>query len=281
MRRKLSGSEEKKVKMSDGTYIFYEVHIIPDPKETLVFLHGLGGDLTAWDEERKAFHELGYATIAVDLRGHGLSDRPADEASYHLNIFVSDILAVLDHEKVKHPILLGHCLGGMITLLIEGTHQKTARALVLIDTSCKPPYFGQVLGHHVLLNKIISLIAAHVPDIRTPGHVDFSQFVGTGDFNARRILSDVLHTSLRSYLYICEHLVEYDATRLLHNITVSTLVIDGTDDSIFPPKVAKDLAHRIKHATIDLIEGVNHILIINNPNDLIQDIISYLKKLHK
>ncbi len=42
----------------------------------LVFLHGLGGNLYAWNEIRTIMHKKNYSTLAIDLRGHGESFRP-------------------------------------------------------------------------------------------------------------------------------------------------------------------------------------------------------------
>ncbi len=275
----LAGSVTKKIVSFDGTEIFYNYIKGTKKDKWLIFLHGLGGDLTAWDKERIAIKALGYSTLAIDLRGHGLSKRPKIEEAYDLNNFVKDVLVILDEEKIQKPVLVGHCLGGMISLTLEGTHPKTSQGLILVDTSYKPPYLVNILSDHAVLNKIVHLLANHIPAIGIYKHVDFSKFVGTTDLDPKRILSDVLHTSLKSYLLICEDLIGYDASELLKRIVVPTLVIEGTEDIIFPPKVARDLGHRIKKAQVDFIQGANHILVINNPEDVVLEIHTFLKKI--
>lgn len=271
-------SQQKTIKSRDGIAIFYDIDVVENKDAFLFFVHGLGGDSTAWDNERTKLNDHGYATVAIDLRGHGKSDRPADEKSYEMDFFAQDILGIIKKENIKKTVLVGHCFGGMVTLTLEGKYPKTAESLILVDTSYKPPYIGSTLAHHVLLNKIVSIIFEHAPNIHIAGHADFSKFVGTSDYDARRILSDVLHTSLRSYLLSCERLLEFDATTLLNKIQIPTLVVDGTKDSIFPPKVAEDLSHRIKRSEIEFIEGANHVLVINNPDDLVVVMHKFLKK---
>ncbi|MBI2074834.1 MAG: alpha/beta hydrolase [Candidatus Levybacteria bacterium] len=280
MLRKLPGSIAKSLFSHDGINIYYDVNLADDNKKFLVFLHGLGGDLTSWNAERQSFKNLGYSTIAVDLRGHGLSERPREEKRYALNNFALDILEIIIKEQIKDAVVIGHCFGGMVALTLEGTYPRTSKALILIDTSYKPPYFSKVLTNHALFNKMLSLVANHAPDVGNHGHNDFSKFIGTGDFNVKRIISDILHTSLHSYFMICENLLGYDATTLLEKIIVPTLVIEGTKDHIFPPKVAKDLEKRIKTAEIDFIEGANHVLVINNPADLVKDMHKFLQKIN-
>lgn len=269
----------KSISSHDGTAIYYEIDPSSNKEKYLVLLHGLGSDITAWQSERNALRKLGFPTLALDLRGHGLSGHPKDKASYDLWNFAKDVLWVLQKEDIVKPVLIGHCFGGMVAITFEAAYPKTSRVLILVDTSYKPPYFGAKLAHNVLINKIISIITDHVPNIGSTGHGDYKKFVETWDYDPRRILADILHTSLRSYLLSCEQILALDATSLLKKITVPTLVIEGTNDIIFPPKVAIDLAHRIKRAEIEFIPGANHILVLNNPDDLVSAIVRFTKKI--
>ncbi|MBI3092747.1 MAG: alpha/beta fold hydrolase, partial [Candidatus Levybacteria bacterium] len=256
------------IKSFDKISISYEIDPSPHKKRYLVFLHGLGSDLTAWKSERETLRNLGFPTLALDLRGHGLSGRPDNESAYELGNFVKDVLSVLEKEGIEKPVLVGHCFGGMVAIALEGTYSKTSRALILVDTSYKPPYFGKKLAHNVLINKIVSIFANHVPNIGRAGHVDYKKFIGTWDYDPKRILADILHTSLRSYLLTCEQILGFDATSLLKRISVPTLVVEGTNDIIFPPHVASELHKRIKTSEVDFIPSANHILVLNNPGDL-------------
>ena len=62
--RRLSSFKEKRVLGQDGLSLYYEV-TGTSKKKVLVFVHGLGGDVAAWDEERIFFDYLGYSTIAL------------------------------------------------------------------------------------------------------------------------------------------------------------------------------------------------------------------------
>jgi len=50
------------------------------PLGTIVFLHGLGGDSSSWNDIRSKFNDKRYNTVVVDLRGHGYSSRPESVA---------------------------------------------------------------------------------------------------------------------------------------------------------------------------------------------------------
>jgi pimeloyl-ACP methyl ester carboxylesterase len=70
--------------------------------------------------------------VTVDLRGHGSSDKPA--TGYHYDNYVQDIERLLDVLGMDRPIILGHSLGGIITLWWAIRHSNTARALIIEDS---------------------------------------------------------------------------------------------------------------------------------------------------
>ena len=59
--------------------------------------------------------------IALDLPGHGRSDRPDGEGAYGLQL-VEDIVLLLDHQKVVKAHIVGYSLGGMVALKFLALH---------------------------------------------------------------------------------------------------------------------------------------------------------------
>lgn len=262
----------------DGAKIYYEKSV-KDKNRWLVFLHGFGGDLGAWDKEREFFKTLGYSTLALDLRGHGLSSKSKDLSFYKIENFAKDLNLLLEAEKIKKPVLIGHCFGGMVTIYFQTMFPDKSKALILVDTSYKPPFISPHEVPHVFLKHLFDFLIKIMPNIKTPGHADFKEFVGGPDIDLKRIASDIMHTSLKSYLLLCDQLVELDLKELLSKINVPTLVIQGSRDSIFPMEIAKYLHSRIKKSELDIIEGANHILVLNNPKQLEESIESFLTKI--
>ena len=66
-----------------------------------------------------------HQVIALDLPGHGQSDKPDDEKAYGLQL-VADIVALLDHLQIKKAHLVGYSLGGMIAVKFLAMHQDRA-----------------------------------------------------------------------------------------------------------------------------------------------------------
>ena len=106
-----------------------------DPSKQLVlFLHGGGQTRHAWGGAAQALAELGFYTICTDHRGHGDSGWN-NEGGYTLDVFATDLLALLKHFD-QRPIIVGASLGGISALRAEAlSEEPVAKALVLVDTT--------------------------------------------------------------------------------------------------------------------------------------------------
>ena len=75
-----------------------------------------------------------HTVITWDLRGHGKSDSPADPAAYSIEISLRDMAALLDRAGAERAVLVGHSLGGYLSLAFHLAHPERVSALVLIGT---------------------------------------------------------------------------------------------------------------------------------------------------
>ncbi|MFH2101931.1 MAG: alpha/beta fold hydrolase [Chloroflexota bacterium] len=110
------------------------IDISPDrPQHTFLFLHGFGGQASQWANQLQMFARQNRV-IALDLRGHGLSDKPAGQ--YGMPLLLADIEAALDCLKVRGPlILVGHSFGGAVATEFALLHPRRVARLILIATT--------------------------------------------------------------------------------------------------------------------------------------------------
>jgi pimeloyl-ACP methyl ester carboxylesterase len=73
---------------------------------------------------------------AVDLRGHGASDWPG---TYSVNLFVQDVVAILEQLDIGAVDLVGHSLGGLVACGVAAEWQGQVRKLVLEDIGFPHP----------------------------------------------------------------------------------------------------------------------------------------------
>jgi long-chain acyl-CoA synthetase len=110
------------------------IDISPDrPQRTFVFLHGFGGQASQWTYQLQQF-ALDNRVIALDLRGHGLSDKPL--SGYDMPQIQADLETALDLLKVKgNFVLVGHSYGGAIATEYALNHPECVEGLILIATA--------------------------------------------------------------------------------------------------------------------------------------------------
>ncbi|NTU79528.1 MAG: alpha/beta hydrolase [Chloroflexales bacterium] len=91
---------------------------------TIVLLHGAGGDHLGWQVQYPALHGAGYSTLALDLRGHGYSDRPRGADDYRLERFAEVERLILDFLR-DNAIFVGAEPGGRPAGNVAAAARKT------------------------------------------------------------------------------------------------------------------------------------------------------------
>lgn len=110
------------------------IDISPDhPQRTFVFIHGFGGQAEQWQYQMQ-FFAVENRVIALDLRGHGLSDKPS--SGYNMSRILEDLETALTLLKVKGKIVLvGHSFGGAVVTEYALKNPDRIDRLVLIATA--------------------------------------------------------------------------------------------------------------------------------------------------
>ncbi|MBN6151961.1 alpha/beta hydrolase [Xanthomonas sp. AmX2] len=161
----------------------------------IVFIHGLLGSHLNWDAQLNAPQLQRYRMIAYDLRGHGLSGKPADAGAYaDGSRWADDLAAVIAASNARRPVLVGWSLGGAVisNYLAKFGDDRIAGAVYVAGViELKPE---QIVAHPQLYRDLNS------PDLKT--HLD----------------------SVREFLGLCFHTRPDTATfeRLLANAAMAS-----------------------------------------------------------
>jgi long-chain acyl-CoA synthetase len=126
-RREVRVSAEPLIRLS-------AIDISPDrPKRTFVFIHGFGGKATQWVYQLRKFSR-DNRVIALDLRGHGRSDKP--RSSYSMEEIQADLDTALDVLDVEEQfVLAGHSFGGAVVSEYAHRHPERVEGLILTATA--------------------------------------------------------------------------------------------------------------------------------------------------
>lgn len=105
-------------------------------EKTLVLLHGYMNSLQVWDKFFKAYKDEDIVLVAIDLIGHGESEVVEEVSSMELQADM--IKQVLDELGIRDCVMIGHSMGGMITLSFAEQYPNYIKGFCLLhSTACE------------------------------------------------------------------------------------------------------------------------------------------------
>lgn len=126
-RRAIDRTPEHREIEVDGATIHYRVWG-PPTAQPVVLVHGGGAHSGWWDHIAPL---IGGRTVAVDMSGHGDS---AWRDAYSLAQWADEVAAVITTEHLERPVVVGHSMGGWVTVAMGVHHAALLRSLVVIDS---------------------------------------------------------------------------------------------------------------------------------------------------
>jgi len=115
-----------------------KIHYILEGKgEPLLLIHGFGGSAQRMAGTIKELSGS-YQVIALDVRGHGQSDKPHNPDAYGMEV-VKDCVRLLDHRKIQKAQVVGYSMGGRIACSLVVTFPERLLSAVLGGYGWQPP----------------------------------------------------------------------------------------------------------------------------------------------
>lgn len=99
----------------------------------VIAIHGLTRNSADFGAIAPLLAQSGRRVLAVDVRGRGLSDRAPDPMTYAPDVYVRDILALMDQAGITQAVFLGTSMGGLITMALMAIRPKAIAAAILND----------------------------------------------------------------------------------------------------------------------------------------------------
>ena len=99
----------------------------------VVLIPGWGCSVYTYNRNMPALADAGFRAIAVDLKGHGLSDKPLASDEYTVDSLVEHLRDILDALELDRPALVGHSLGGSLIYHFASRYPERARCLGMLS----------------------------------------------------------------------------------------------------------------------------------------------------
>jgi len=226
----------------------------------IVFVHGWSQCERCWDRQLEGPLAADFRLVAFDNRGHGMSDKPSDPASYtDGRLWAADLAAVIDGAGLERPVVVAWSYGGFIVADYVRAHGDGAFGGIVLAGGAvhlKPPTFDD-LGPGLLENAQ----AMCLPDL------------GANIAATRRFLRACTVDPLDADLWesaLCWNMVvppeirgaliarEIRSDDVLAALTVPVLAIHGLDDAIVLPSMARHVVECCPTAVASWYDGVGH-----------------------
>ncbi len=124
------------LEMEDAVSIYFELHEPAQPHgATVVFSCAYCTTHENWRGQVEPLTRAGHRVVLWDLRGHGRSGAPTQDAAYTMDRVVEDLRQVADHVSPDAPIVAaGLSFGGLASLHFMRAHADRVAALALIGS---------------------------------------------------------------------------------------------------------------------------------------------------
>jgi pimeloyl-ACP methyl ester carboxylesterase len=190
----------------EGINLYYEEAAGGDPP--IVLVHGWCCDHTYFAPQFERYAGRGHRVVAVDLRGHGRSDKP--EGSYAMGVFADDLAWVCEQIGLEKPVVIGHSMGGIVAFDLAARYPTLPSAAVMLDAAIVLPSASReaIPG---MLKKLGG------PDYREVLHeyASGSLFIPTDDPDRKEnILSAMISTPQHVIVSAMQGLHDYDPAAL-------------------------------------------------------------------
>lgn len=223
----------------------------------LVLTHGLGDDHRFWDPCSDLLTPH-HRVVRWDVRGFGTSTKAP--GPYDLDLFASDLLAVLDHLEIETTHLVGLSMGGVIAQRFLLSHGERLRSATLVSTSSE-------IAERATANwrRLADKVEAD-----GFGRIDASRSFAP---SFARSHPDVVAAAGKqtasnhpaSYAAAARAVSEYSFGAELAAVRLPCLVVQGLDDQLTPPGGSVRLSRAISHARLLLLPDAGHSLPVENP----------------
>jgi pimeloyl-ACP methyl ester carboxylesterase len=237
--------------------VFYrdEADSTARPANPVILIHGFAEDGAIWDQQ-VAFLKKDYRLIVPDLPGSGRSSPLTVETT--VEQLADNIKAILDAESIRQCIMIGHSLGGYITLAFAEQYPERLKAIGLFHSTA----YGDTAEKKTARSKSIEFIRKNgsAPFIRqsTPNLFSETSRKENPGF-VTRLIDRYANFDPDSLIQYYEAMIKRpDRTSVLANFAEPVLFIIGKQDNAVPFEQSLRQSHMPALSHIYILENAGH-----------------------
>ena len=239
-----------------------------------MLVHGLGGTGSEIWRGQVADLAAEFRVIAYDLRGSGQSE--ITPGPYTINLLADDLRALVDALGLGRVAIVGHSMGGSITLAYAARYHADVRCLVGIGAPVRFP------------DQARAGLAARAETVEAEGMLAIAETVATNGVSPtfRRhqpeqfgeLVTMLAANDPHGYAAQCRALAGLDLAARLTEIEAPVYLISGDRDGVSPPAVTEANAALVPDGRSAIVEDCGHILTWERPEALARTAWPFLRE---
>lgn len=227
----------------------------------VVLLHGLAEDHTIW-QEQTAFLSAGFQVVLPDLPGSGASTLAAETSMENL---AEAVKAVLDAEGLQKVVMIGHSMGGYVTLAFAERYPESLHAFGLFHSTA----YADGEEKKAARKRNISFIAQH-------GTLEFLKQAVPSLFSSfsraeqpglvTELVEKYQHFNPLSLMAYNQAMLERpDRTGVMACATCPVMMVIGQEDAGIPLRLSLEQSHLADIAYIHVLQRSGHMGFLEEP----------------
>jgi pimeloyl-ACP methyl ester carboxylesterase len=235
--------------------------------EALVLIHGWTCNLDNWRDQFPDFAKRNRL-IAIDLPGHGQSDKP--QITYSMDLFARAVEAVLRDTHVKRAVLVGHSMGTPVARQFYRKYPDQTLAIVIVDGALRP------FGDKAMLDRLIA-------GFRGPNYKDVIGQMFNGMMGPN-LSADAQERIKASFLNTPQHVIVSAMEGMADasiwgedKLNVPVLAIMAKNP-FYPPDLEQRYRGIAPTLDFQMWDGVGHFIMMEKPKELNAAVLSFLDK---
>jgi 3-oxoadipate enol-lactonase len=255
---------------ANGIRLYYQTAGEGPP---LLLLHGLGSASDDWQLQIPIFAGQ-FRVVAMDLRGHGHSDKP--RGPYSMRDFASDAVVLLDGLAIPRAHVLGLSLGGMVAQQLALDYPHRVSSLILVNTF---PRFDP--WEPRLLRRIVQ----RVINFGEGGMEAVAEAVAASLFprpTQRPLYEETVKRFARNdrggYQASVQAILRFNVESRLREVRCPTLIVAGDRDRTVSWRQKVSIARRVAEARLAVIHDSGHASPLDQPAHFNRVVLEFLGK---
>lgn len=224
----------------------------------LLLLHGLGSHSGDWSPQIDEFAQH-YRVLALDLPGHGRSQRWPDGRDYSLSRFAEDVAAVMTTAGMAQAHVVGLSMGGAVAFQLALTVPARVSSLTIVNSSPSFVILGTARAAFWLRKALVNFLG-----FKVLGRVLAKKLFPTDPELQAQFRKDFQRNDKSSYRALMKALDGWDVSPQLSEIECPVLVV-AADRDYTPVSFKQQYVNALPKARLVVIENAHHAVTAEHP----------------